>query len=175
WGSSLEFNGQPVTIGLIQRGLSALNFLIVTYWIAQLLTQVVLYALKQYADRSEAMWDDVLIPILQNILPFFTYFIGGLLALQQLGFDLSGLLVTIGGAAFILGFALKDILANFFSGLVLLIDTPFSFGDVVALSDGSRAVIKKIGLRVTTMYLIDSHSEIYIPNANFQGENIINL
>ncbi|WP_039961671.1 mechanosensitive ion channel domain-containing protein, partial [Kamptonema sp. PCC 6506] len=77
--------------------------------------------------------------------------------------------------AFILGFALKDILANFFSGLVLLIDTPFSFGDVVALSDGSRAVIKKIGLRVTTMYLIDSHSEIYIPNANFQGENIINL
>ncbi|WP_019487760.1 mechanosensitive ion channel family protein [Kamptonema formosum] len=175
WGSSLEFNGQPVTIGLIQRGLSALNFLIVTYWIAQLLTQVVLYALKQYADRSEAMWDDVLIPILQNILPFFTYFIGGLLALQQLGFDLSGLLVTIGGAAFILGFALKDILANFFSGLVLLIDTPFSFGDVVALPDGSRAVIRKIGLRLTSMYLIDSHSEIYIPNAAFQSQNIVNL
>ncbi|WP_039961962.1 mechanosensitive ion channel domain-containing protein, partial [Kamptonema sp. PCC 6506] len=77
--------------------------------------------------------------------------------------------------AFILGFALKDILANFFSGLVLLIDTPFSFGDVVALPDGSRAVIRKIGLRLTSMYLIDSHSEIYIPNAAFQSQNIVNL
>ncbi|WP_193789142.1 mechanosensitive ion channel domain-containing protein, partial [Kamptonema formosum] len=53
--------------------------------------------------------------------------------------------------------------------------TPFSFGDVVALPDGSRAVIRKIGLRLTSMYLIDSHSEIYIPNAAFQSQNIVNL
>uniref|UniRef100_UPI001930DD9C mechanosensitive ion channel domain-containing protein n=1 Tax=Kamptonema formosum TaxID=331992 RepID=UPI001930DD9C len=79
---------------------------------------------------------------------------------QQLGFDLSGLLVTIGGAAFVLGFALKDILANFFSGLVLLIDTPFSFGDVVALSDGSRAVIKKNWSAGNNIELMNSPSKI---------------
>lgn len=173
--ASVEPISRPIAIAWMQKGLSAAIFLTVTYWIAQLLTQVVLYALKQYAERSEAMWDDVLVPILQNILPFGIYFAGGLLTLQALGLDLSGLLVMIGGTAFILGFALQDILANFFSGLVLLIDTPFSFGDVVALPDGSRAVIRKIGLRLTSMYLIDSHSELYIPNAAFQSQNIVNL
>jgi MscS family membrane protein len=159
----------------IEKSLTAISFLVATYWVAQILTQVVLYALKKYAERSEAMWDDVLIPILQNVLPLGTYLLGGVLALQAAGFDLSGLAIIIGGLTFVFGFALRDILANFFSGLVLLIDTPFSFGDVVALPDGTRAVIKKIGLRLTSMYLIDNHSEIYIPNGTFQNQNIVNL
>lgn len=146
-----------------------------TYWLTQILTQVVLYALRQYAERSEVMWDDVAIPILQNVLPFLMYVSGALLFLQTIGLDMTGLLVAIGGAAFILGFALQDILANFFSGLVLLIDTPFRFGDVIQLPDGSRGIIKHIGLRLTELYLIDTHSQIYIPNAEFQGQSIINL
>ena len=46
-----------------------------------------------------------------------------------------------------IGFAIKDILANFFSGIVLLIDTPFQFGDVLRLEDGSLGMLKKIGVR----------------------------
>lgn len=97
------------------------------------------------------------------------------MALQALGVDLSELLLALGGIGFILGFALKDILANFFSGLVLLIDTPFSFGDVISLGGNERAIIRKIGLRVTQLYLIDSHAELYIPNAKLQSDSILNL
>lgn len=180
----------PSLIALwLDRGLGALCIGIVSYWIVQLTKEVLIYALRDYAERSEVMWDDVLVPLSESLLPFMTYLVGMLLALQVLGIDLSGILVALGGAAFILGFALKDILANFFSGLVLLIDTPFNFGDVISLSDnyslsnsslvslgdGSRAVIKKIGLRLTHLYLIDTHSELYIPNANLQSQNIINL
>ena len=165
----------PESLAWIQGLLTAAIAIVTTYWVAQLLTEVLLYYLERYAERSEAQWDDVLVPILKSTLPILTYLIGGIVALQSLNVDLNGLLVAIGGITFVLGFALKDILANFFSGLVLLIDTPFRFGDVITLEDGTRAVIKKVGLRVTNLYLIDRHCEIYIPNGAFQNQEIVNL
>lgn len=163
------------TYPLIQNILSAAIALAVTFWVSQLFTEVIVYALKKFAEQSEAMWDDVLVPILETMLPVIIYLVGGLFVIQSLGIDLTGLWVAIGGISFILGFALKDILANFTSGLVLLIDTPFRFGDVIALPDGSRAIIKKIGLRVTEMYVIDTHCQTYLPNGKFESQQIINL
>ncbi|MGK7927448.1 MAG: mechanosensitive ion channel domain-containing protein [Spirulina sp.] len=159
----------------IQHLLNGAIVLAVTFWAARLFTEVIAYALKKYAEQSEAMWDDVLIPILETMLPVIIYLVGGVVFIQSLGIDLTGFWVAIGGISFILGFALQDILANFTSGLVLLIDTPFRFGDVVTLPSGSRAIIKKIGLRVTQMYIIDTHCDIYIPNGQLQGQQITNL
>ena len=165
----------PEGLSWIQGVLTAGIAVAATYWVAQLLTEVLLYYLERFAEKSEAQWDDVLIPILKSTLPILTYRVGGIVTLQSLSIDLSGLLVAIGGITFVLGFALKDILANFFSGLVLLIDTPFRFGDVITLEDGTRAVIKKVGLRVTNLYLIDRHCELYLPNGSFQNQEIVNL
>ncbi|MEB3272877.1 MAG: mechanosensitive ion channel family protein [Prochlorothrix sp.] len=167
--------GENATTGLINNLDTALIAIALTYGASRLLTDVLLYYLEKYAAKTEAQWDDVLIPILKTVLPVAVYAIGGLVAFQSVGIDLSGLWVAIGGITFVLGFALKDILANFFSGVVLLIDTPFRFGDVVVLEDGTRAVIKKVGLRVTNLYVIDQHSELYMPNGVFQKQEIINL
>ncbi len=89
--------------------------------------------------------------------------------------DLTGIWVTLGGATFVIGFAVKDILANFFSGVVLLIDTPFQFGDVLKLEDGSVGMLRRIGVRVTQLYMFDNHCNMYIPNSALQGQNITNL
>ena len=167
--------GMASTVQWLQSALTMLLFAVATFWIVQLINQVLVYALKQYAEQSEVMWDDVVVPIIETVSPLIIYLVGGLLVLQTLGVDLSKLLLALGGIGFILGFALKDILANFFSGLVLLIDTPFSFGDVISLGDNERAIIRKIGLRVTQLYLIDSHAELYIPNAKLQDDSILNL
>jgi MscS family membrane protein len=92
-----------------------------------------------------------------------------------LGVDLSGIGLALGSITVVLGLAVKDILSNFFSGLVLLVDTPFKFGDVIATSDGSLAIIKQIGIRVTKLYLIEQHCEVYMPNATLGNQNITNL
>ena len=159
----------------IQRSLTAVIVIILTYCVAELFTQVVTYYLRAYAKQTEAVWDNVLVPILQKLLPALTYILGTFLFLEALGIDLTGIWVAFGGLTFVLGFALRDILANFFSGLVLLIDTPFQFGDVIAMPDNSVAVIKNIGLRVTKLYLVDSDSEVYIPNASLGSKDIVNL
>jgi MscS family membrane protein len=172
---SLVSLGQFPFIPVVERVLSAFIVVAITYWIAQLFTQVIAFYLKKYAQQSEAMWDDVLVPLLESTLPLLVYLMGGFLFLQTLGIDLTGLWVAFGGATFVLGFALKDILANFFSGLVLLIDTPFQFGDVIALPDGSLAIIKKVGVRLTNLFLIDTHCELYVPNGTIESSKLINL
>jgi MscS family membrane protein len=159
----------------VERGLTALIVVAVSYWIAQLFSQVVAYSLKKYAQQTEAMWDDVLIPILESTIPLVVYLLGGFFFLQAFGVDLTGLWVAFGGVTFVLGFAMKDILANFFSGLVLLIDTPFQFGDVICLPDGSLAVIKKVGIRLTNLFLIDTYCDVFLPNGMLESQNITNL
>ena len=91
------------------------------------------------------------------------------MVLRSFGVDLTGIWVALGGATFVIGFAAQGILANFFSGVVLLIDTPFQFGDVLRLEDGSIAILRKIGVRVTQLYVPDKHYNIYIPNSNLQS------
>lgn len=57
----------------------------------------------------------------------------------------------------------------------MLIDTPFQFGDVLRLEDGSIGMLRKIGVRVTQLYMFDNHCDMYIPNSVLQSQNITNL
>ena len=98
------------------------------------------------------MWDDGLLPLLDGVIPVVIVLFASVLVLKSFGVDLTGLWVALGGATFISGFAVKDILANFFSGIVVLIDTPFQFGDVLRFEDGSVGMLRKIGVRVTQLY-----------------------
>lgn len=146
-----------------------------SYWLIQLFIQVFIYYLKEYTQQTEAMWDDVLLPLLEAVVPVVIFLISSVFVLRSLGVDLTGIWVALGGATFVIGFAAQGILANFFSGVVLLIDTPFQFGDVLRLENGSIAMLRKIGVRVTQLYLPDQHCDIYIPNSKLQEQNIVNL
>ncbi|HEY9848035.1 MAG TPA: mechanosensitive ion channel domain-containing protein [Leptolyngbyaceae cyanobacterium] len=162
-------------IPVVEDILTAILIGSVSYCLAQLFTQVFIYYLKEYTKQTEAMWDDVLLPILSAVVPVIIYIFAAGLILKNFGFDLGGIWVALGGATFVLGFALQDILANFFSGIVLLIDTPFRFGDILQLEDGSVGMLKKIGVRVTQVYVFSNHCDVYIPNSELQGHNIVNL
>ena len=145
------------------------------YWSLRLFKQVIIYYLKEYTEATEAMWDEVLIPSLEGAIPVFIVLAGGSAILQFcFGLDLTGIGLTIGGVAVAIGFAIKDIIANFFSGIVLLIDAPFQFGDVLSIG-GEIGILQKIGVRVTRLYMVKTHTEVHIPNSVIQGQAITNL
>ena len=162
-------------LGIINHILGASAIIVISSLTAKLFEQVFIYYLKEYTSKSEVMWDDVLLPILSAITPILIYIAGAAFLLSSIGVDLSGIWVALGGATFVLGFALQDILANFFSGIVLLIDSPFQFGDILLLEDGSIGALRKIGIRVTQVYVFSNHSDVYIPNSVLQGQKITNL
>lgn len=169
------------TVTWLHRSLLGGIILASSYWSLRLFKQVLVYYLKEYAETTEAMWDEVLIPLVEGVIPVVIVIAGSSAILQLcFGLDLTGAWLTLGGGAFVIGFAVKDILANFFSGIVLLLDSPFQFGDVLRIeSDGGSSshlgILRKIGVRVTHFYMFEAHTEVYIPNSVMQSHKITNL
>lgn len=165
----------------LQRLILGGIILATSYWLLRLFKQVLIYYLKEFAETTEVMWDEVLLPLLEAIIPVIIISVSGVLILQLcFGLNLTGAWVTLGGSAFIIGFAVQDILANFFSGIALLIDSPFRFGDVLRIESDSGelrhlGILQKIGVRVTHLYVFKLHTEVYIPNSVMQSHKITNL
>ena len=160
---------------ILRRWTIAVVIAIATYWSWRLVKEVVVHYGQELSRRSETRVDDVLLPIVDQFAPLAFSLLGGTIILQYLGVKLDALLVAIGGAAFILAFALQDILSNVFSGLSLLVDTPFKYGDLVMLEDGKVCQVVRIGVRVTQLYDIYAHALIYMPNSKLANERLVNL
>ena len=97
-----------------------------------------------------------------------------LVALQSLGFNISAVLAFggIGGVA--VGFAAKDLLANFFGGLMIYLDRPFSVGDWIRSPDRNiEGTVEKIGWRLTLIRTFDKRP-LYIPNSMFANISVEN-
>lgn len=90
-----------------------------------------------------------------------------LVILQTLGYSISGVLAFGGVGGIAVGFAAKDLLANFFGGLTVYLDRPFSVGDWVRSPDREiEGTVEKIGWRLTVIRTFDKRP-LYIPNALF--------
>lgn len=87
--------------------------------------------------------------------------------LQSLGFSISGVLAFGGVGGIAVGFAAKDLLANFFGGFIIHLDRPFKVGDWVRSPDRNiEGTVEHIGWRLTTVRTFDKRP-LYVPNAAF--------
>jgi MscS family membrane protein len=82
-------------------------------------------------------------------------------------------LASAGIIGIAVGFAAKDTLANLFSGVFILADSPYKLGDYVVLEDNSRGKVTQIGLRSTRMLTRDD-VEVTVPNSIMGNTKIIN-
>lgn len=90
-----------------------------------------------------------------------------LVTLQSLGYHISGLLAIGGAGTIIAGLAAKDLLANFFGGLMIYLDRPFLEGDWIRSPDRDiEGYVEHIGWRLTRILTFE-HRPIYIPNSIF--------
>ena len=71
-----------------------------------------------------------------------------------------------------LGFGLQEIVANFVSGLILLLERPVRIGDVVTI-EGTTGIVTKIQMRATTVTNWDQQ-ELVVPNKNLITNSIFN-
>ncbi len=90
-----------------------------------------------------------------------------LVALQTLGFSVSGVLAFGGIGGIAVGFAAKDLLANFFGGLMVYLDRPFAVGDWIRSPDRElEGTVEEIGWRLTRIRTFDMRP-LYVPNSVF--------
>jgi MscS family membrane protein len=97
-----------------------------------------------------------------------------LIAMQVFGYSISGLLAFGGIGGLAVGFAAKDLLANFFGGLMLYLDQPFKVGDWIRSPDQEiEGTVEDVGWRLTRIRTFDKRP-LYIPNSIFNSISVEN-
>lgn len=90
-----------------------------------------------------------------------------LVSMETLGFSVSGILAAGGIGGLAVGFAAKDLLANFFGGLTIYLDRPFSVGEWIRSPDKQiEGTVEYISWRHTRVRAFNKNP-IYVPNAVF--------
>ncbi len=110
--------------------------------------------------------------LISQIVYYTIWLLGILIAVNALGFDPQALATGIGLSSLALGFALRDILSNFVSGLLILLLRPFELGDEIVIGDTEGAV-QRIELRATEIRTYDGRVVI-VPNAELFTSRVTN-
>ena len=87
--------------------------------------------------------------------------------------DMSAWLASAGIVGIAVGFAAKDTLANLFSGVFIMADSPYKIKDYIVLESGERGEVTNIGLR-STRILTRDNIEVTVPNSVMGNTKVIN-
>lgn len=106
-------------------------------------------------------------------LSFYALLIGfSLLALRAVHFPLTAFTVLGGAMAIGVGFGSQNVMNNFISGLILMLERPVRALDVIEV-DGNHGAIERIGARSTQIRSTDGR-HIIVPNSFFLESNVVN-
>ncbi|WGV98770.1 mechanosensitive ion channel family protein [Vibrio sp. YMD68] len=113
--------------------------------------------------------DETTVQALAKVARLFFVTIGLLTTMQAFGLSLSGLLTFGGVGGLIVGLAAKDLLSNFFGGMMIYFDRPFKVGDWVRSPDRQiEGTVERIGWRMTIIRTFDKRP-LYVPNSVFSS------
>ncbi|MDX1302732.1 mechanosensitive ion channel family protein [Photobacterium sp.] len=113
--------------------------------------------------------DATTIHAVSKILRLIVVVIAALVMMQNLGLSLSGVLTFGGVGGLVVGMAAKDLLANFFGGMMIYLDRPFKVGDWIRSPDREiEGTVERIGFRVTVIRTFDKRP-LYVPNSVFSS------
>ena len=125
------------------------------------------------AYTSQPM-DETTVMAIGKLLRISVIITAVLVVLQSFGYSISGVLAFGGIGGLAVGFAAKDLLANFFGGLMIYLDRPFKVGDWIRSPDQEiEGTVEDIGWRQTRIRTFDKRP-LYIPNATFTHISVEN-
>lgn len=147
-------------------------------FIAATLLLIAVYFAASVVKRSVILWanrrgDDNLGDVLGAFIKWGIVVWGALVCLSIVvpSMKSGDVLATLGVGSVALGFALKDILQNWFAGMLLLLKRPFNIGDMVTLK-GYEGTIERIETRSTLIKTYDG-KRVVVPNADVYSSVII--
>lgn len=158
--------GKNTAIFGLLSPLRSLGIIVFFAWFALRFIQK---AEKNYFDErvNYKHIDKTTVRAISKILKATVLITSVLVALQTFGIQISGVLAFGGISGAVVAFSAKDLLANFFGGLIVYLDRPFVVGDWIRSPDRQiEGVVENIGWRLCRIRTFDKRP-LYVPNSMF--------
>ncbi|MDX1393262.1 MAG: mechanosensitive ion channel family protein [Gemmatimonadota bacterium] len=150
------------------RVLAALFVGGIFYVVYRIIFRIVERILKASGQRGSAGFRDLVL----NTIRFVGLALVALVALAQLGLDITAAVAGLGILGLALGFAAKDSLENFLAGVTIIMDRPFDVGDVIEV-EGVYGTVTRFTLRSTRVKTVQNRILI-MPNIGMINQALIN-
>ncbi len=157
---------QTATKAIIFEAVTPIRDTVIIGALAWFLVRLIRHGETIYAKKDKEV-DRTTVDAISKLLRVSVIITATLVALQTLGYSISGVLAFGGIGGIAVGFAAKDLLANFFGGLTIYLDRPFAVGDWIRSPDREiEGTVEHIGWRLTRIRTFDQRP-LYVPNAVF--------
>ncbi|MEW8044238.1 MAG: mechanosensitive ion channel family protein [gamma proteobacterium symbiont of Phacoides pectinatus] len=156
---------------LVRSSVATLLIIMWSLFLIRLL-RALLHSLSRRA-KPQALIRNQTLPLFDNLALIIILTLSIYLIFSAWNIDMTAWLASAGIAGIAVGFAAKDTLANLFSGVFILADSPYKIGDYVVLDSGERGKVTHIGIRSTRILTRDD-VEVTIPNAIMGNSRIVN-
>jgi small conductance mechanosensitive channel len=159
-----QIQGLILTYGL--NILGAIVIIMIGRWLAGIVSRWVRKALAR-TNSNEA-----LLRFLSNLVYYAILAFSAVAALERVGVQTASFIAVLGAAGLAIGLALEGALANFASGVIILMLKPFSIGDLVEVGE-VLGTVEDIQIFSTILTTLDNKMVI-IPNGQITGGHIVN-
>lgn len=166
--SLFTIGANSITVGSL---VLAAVFVIAIWWAASLMERVVQRTINKRAVNEPWKYAGML--MISRLFRYVVWVAGTLMALNYLGIDLTGIAMLGSALAVGLGFGLQGIIANFVSGLMILLERSLKVGDFVELESGVRGHVSEIAMRYTRITSNDA-LDVVVPNSEFINGRVVN-
>jgi small conductance mechanosensitive channel len=143
-----------------------------SFFVLLIVARIVRAWVRRAVDRTPQL-SNLLSGFLVMLVYWLTIAFGLMFVLALLGVNITPLFALVGGASFIIAFAMQETLGNLAAGLMIMINRPFDEGDYVQVA-GLGGTIKHVSIMSTTVTTPDNQV-ITIPNSRVWGDVITNV
>lgn len=175
-GFSTGVNRMPLSDKLTDYFIFGFKTLGVIIWMIAIIrfTKIVLQQLAWGGGKKGIrLVQPQTLPLFDNLSKLLIVAVAIYIIFQVWGIDMTAWLASAGIVGIAVGFAAKDTLANLFSGVFILADSPYKIGDYVVLDGNQRGKVTHIGLRSTRLLTRDD-VEVTVPNSIMGNSKVTN-
>ncbi|MEY3359517.1 MAG: hypothetical protein RLZZ537_1374 [Pseudomonadota bacterium] len=161
---AIEFGNISITIGSIVLFIVSVYL---SFWLAKTIRGVLSEDILPNMELPRGVANSI------SSLSYYALLVSGLMvALAAAGFHISQLALILGALSVGIGLGLQDVVKNFVSGLILMVERPVQPGDIVEVSNTTGRV-RDIGMRATTLTTFEG-ADVIVPNGMLLSEKMIN-
>lgn len=169
----LRFAEQPLAMSHLVDPSVKIAVILLFGWLFSRLIGVFVSDMRRKAQNTKQGMDPNLIPVVSIVLRALLFVAVFIAVVQTLGYSVSALVASVGVGGLVLALGAKDVAANFFGSVAVMVDKPFRLGDLIR-GQGFEGVVEEIGFR-STKIRTDEKTVMTVPNGTLASQVIENV